>query len=149
MKTNKGVTLMEFLVAIGILTIVASMTFYFFAGFRGKMLDTDAAGLSAFLREARLLSIASKNASPFGIHLESDGAVLFQGNTYIAGGANQKHLKFARNVYLHSYALDGGGQDIVFNRLTGATSDFGDITLSLKDDSASTTITVLRTGVVK
>lgn len=147
---SAGFTLIELLVVIGIMTIILSMSFYFFSDFgKRDALEKDVAGLTAFIRNARLLSIASKDAMPFGIHLESGRAVLFEGSTYTAGGANEKLIDFSGKVYMSSHSLTLGSPDIVFARLTGGTSNYGGITLSLKDGSASTTITILRTGVIQ
>lgn len=150
MKINKGFTLMEILVVIGIFSVVLSMTFYFFSKLNEKeALEKDVASLTSFIRNARLLSVASKNASPFGVHLENDKVVLFEGNTYSAGGSNEKILMLSKEVYMSSYSLNLGSPDIVFARLVGNTSNYGTITLSLKDDSASTTVTILGTGVIQ
>jgi len=150
LKINKGFTLTELLVVIAIMAIILSISFYFFSNLNKKeALEKDVAGLTAFIRNARLLSVVSKDASPFGIHLEGGRAVLFEGNIYTAGGVNEKIIAFSKEVYMSSYSLNLGSPDIVFTRLTGNTSDFGTITLSLKDGSASTTITILRTGVVQ
>jgi len=141
---------MELLVVICIMTIILSISFYFFKGMGKKdALEKDVAGLTSFIRNARLLSVASKDAMPFGIHLESGKAVLFEGNIYVAGGANEKIIEFSKEVYMSSYSLNLGTPDIIFARLNGNISNFGTITLSLKDDSASTTITILRTGVIQ
>lgn len=141
---------MELLVVISIMAIIVSISFYFLSDFGKKdVLEKDVAGLTSFLRDARLLSIASKDSSAFGIRLESGQAVLFEGNTYVAGGANEKIIAFSDKVYMSAYSLSLGSPDIIFARLSGNTSNFGTITLSLKDDSASTTITVLRTGVIQ
>lgn len=141
---------MELLIVIIIMTIIMGVSFYFIPQWGKKdALEKDVAGLTAFLRDARLVSVSSKNASSFGIHLESDKVVLFEGNSYVAGGANEKIMDFSGKVYLYSYSLNLASPDIVFDRLTGVTSNFGTITLSLKDNSASTTITILQTGVVQ
>lgn len=147
---NKGFTLMELIMVIVIFTIIMSVSFYFFSGFGKKeALEKDVAGLTSFLRDARLLAVASKNASAFGIHLQNDKAVLFEGNSYVVGGANEKILLFSPEIYLYGYSLNNGGADIIFDRLNGNTSNFGAVTLSLKDNSASTTITILKTGVIQ
>ena len=135
---------------IVIFSTIMSVTFYFFGGFGKKeALEKDVAGLTALIRNARLLSVTSKNASPFGIHLQNDKAVLFEGNTYVVGGANEKIIAFSSKVYLYGYSLNMGGPDIIFDRLIGSTSNFGTITLSLKDNTSSTTITILKTGVIQ
>ncbi len=150
LRINKGFTLMELIMVIVIFTVIASVTFYFFGGFNKKeILEKDAASLTALIRNARLLSVTSKDASPFSIHLESDKAVLFEGSLYVAGGLNEKTVEFSREVYMSAYSINNGGPDIVFTRLTGETLNYGTVKLSLRDDSASTTITILRTGVIQ
>lgn len=149
-KINSGFTLVEMLVAIGILTVVASIGVYFFASlYKKEALEKDTASLVALINQARMLSVSSKDASAFGVHLQNDKAVLFEGFSYVSGGANEKTSGFSGKVQVSSYALAGGGSDIVFDRLTGNTSNSGTIVLSLKDGSASTTVTVLQTGVVQ
>jgi len=149
MKTNKGFTLIEILTVIGIFIVIFSFTFYFFGGLdKRESLEKDVAGVTALIRNARLLSIASKNASVFGIHFESDKVILFEGSTYNPG-APSKIINLSRKVYISSYSLNNGGQDIVFSRLVGDTINFGTVTLSLKDSSTSTTITILKTGVIQ
>ncbi len=141
---------MELLVVIIIMTIIIAISFYFIPNWGKKdALEKDVAGLTSFIRDARLLSMASKDAQPFGIHLQDDKVVLFEGSIYVAGGANEKIMEFSNKVYLYEYSLNGGGADMVFTRLTGYTSNFGTVTLSLKDNSASTTITILSTGVIQ
>jgi prepilin-type N-terminal cleavage/methylation domain-containing protein len=149
-KINRGFTLIEILTVIGIFIVIFSLTFYFFGGLdKRESLEKDVAGVTALIRNARILSIASKNASVFGIHFESDKAVLFEGSTYTSGGQNEKIINLSRKVYISSYSLNNGGQDIVFSRLVGDTTNFGTVTLSLKDNSTSTTITILKTGVIQ
>lgn len=141
---------MELLMVICIMTIILALSFPFFSSLiKKESLEKDVAGLTSLIRNARLLAVSSKNATTFGIHLESDRAVLFEGGSYVSGGANEKVLVFSDKVYMSGFSLDLGTADIIFNRLTGNTSNFGTITLSLKDDSASTTITILKTGVVQ
>lgn len=141
---------MELLVVISIMTAVLFMSFNFFSKFSKKdALEKDVAGLVALIRNARLLSVVSKNASPYGIHLQSDKAVLFEGSAYSPGGTNQKVFEFSKEVYMSGYKLNQGTPDIVFSRLTGSTLNYGTTTLSLKDNSTSTVVTILPTGVIQ
>lgn len=149
-KSKSGFSLIEILIVIGILGMLLSMSFYFFPAFgKRDALEKDVAGLVAMMREARSSSVLSKNASAFGVHLQENKAVLFEGDSYVSGGPNEEVMQFSKKVYLSSYSLNMGGSDIVFDRLTGNTSNYGTVTLSLKDNSTSTTITILETGVVK
>lgn len=147
---SAGFTLMELLMVICIMAIILALSFPFFSSLiKKESLEKDVAGLTSFIRNARLLAVSSKNAAAFGVHLESGRAVLFEGASYVPGGPNEKVIVFSDKVYMSSYALNLGTEDIVFSRLIGSTLNFGTITLSLKDDSVSTTITILKTGVVQ
>lgn len=141
---------MELLMVIAVMTIIMGISFYFFSSLSKKeALEKNVDSLVSLIRNGRMLSIESKDAMPFGIHLEAGKAVLFEGNTYASGGANEKIFEFSNGVYLSGYSLDSGDSDIVFDRLTGGTSDFGTVTLSSKGNSTSTVITILKTGVIQ
>jgi len=141
---------MEVVVVISILVVVLSITFYFFPKLNKKeVLEKDVSSVVALIRNARVLSVASKNTSPFGIHFENNKIVLFEGGAYVAGNDNEKIVTLSKDVYMSGYLLNLGSPDIVFSRLIGNTSNYGTVTFSLKDDSASTTITILGTGVIQ
>lgn len=149
-QNQRAFTLMELLLVISIMMAILFMPFYFFKGMRQRnALEQDVASLTALARNARLLSVVSKNATQFGIHLTSSEATLFEGSTYVAGGVNERKVTFSDEVYMSGYSLNQGSPDILFSRLTGNTQNYGTITLSLKDNSTSTTITILPTGVVQ
>lgn len=147
---KRGFTLIEILMALSVMGVILFITFNFFGSFRSKdALEKDEAALVSLIRNARLLSVVSKNALPYGIHLEASKAVLFEGVSYVAGGPNQQTVEFNKLVYLQNYNLNQGTPDIVFARLTGNTLNYGTIVLALKDLSTSTTITILQTGVIQ
>jgi len=139
---------MEVVVVISILVVVLSITFYFFPKLNKKeVLEKDVSSVVALIRNARVLSVASKNTSPFGIHFENNKVVLFEGSAYV--NDNEKIVTLSKDVYMSNYLLNLGSPDVVFSRLIGHTSNYGTVTFSLKDDSASTTITILGTGVIQ
>lgn len=150
MFSKKAFTVIEFIVVITILTIIASISFYVFSKLDKKeALEKDVASLTSMIREARLLSVASKNTSSFGVHFENDRAILFEGSSYSGPQPSDKVISFSNRVKLESYSLNMGGSDIVFSRLIGNTNNYGTVTLSIKDGSASSTITILSTGVIQ
>lgn len=150
MPSKKGFTLVEILAAIAIITAVTTIAVYVFGNLNKKeALSKDADALISLIRNARLFTISSKNASQYGVRLEANRAILFQGSVYAPGGEEERIHEFSGNVEINSYSLNMGGQEIVFKRLTGFTDNFGTVKIWLKDGSASTTITILSTGVVK
>ena len=150
-KIRRGFTLVELLVSIAILALLATLTYETFQKTNlSKALDTDALNVLSTLREARSLTLASKNASPWGVHLASSSVTLFQGTTYNAGGATNVVTNLSSQVNVSSITLSGGGSDVVFQRLSGEATESGNTTLSLlASSSVKRTITIYKTGVVE
>jgi len=148
---KKGFTLLELLITIAILSIISALTLWHWSGYKGReALSKDKMGIMAFMEEARSLSVASKNNSEFGVHIASSTITLFEGSSYSAGAPENINYSMNSAVEIYSINLSNGGEDIVFNRLSGENSDFGNIILRLYNDSnASTTITILKSGVVQ
>lgn len=151
LKTTQGFSLMETLTAIAIMTLIGAISFNSLQSFnKEEALGKEKASLVSLLAEARSLTLASKNASEYGVHLGATGVTVFAGTTYTEGHALNVFYPFAYSVQMNSANLSGGGSDIVFERLTGETLNFGSVILSLvSDPTASTTVTISQTGVVE
>jgi type II secretory pathway pseudopilin PulG len=150
-KNKQGATLLEVIVSITIILILGMIGMWYFMKARGgEALNKDRQGVVAILAEARALSLSSKNAASYGVHVEASKAVLFEGSTYSSGASSNKLHTFNSSVQISANSFNGGGNEIIFNRLTGETDDFGTIRLSLVSDAmSSTTITVNNLGVVE
>lgn len=106
--------------------------------------------VATVLREARSLTLSSKGGNQYGIHLESSQAVLFQGSTYNPVATSNVSYLLNPLGNISGVTLVGGGSEIIFDRLTGDTSQSGIIKLSLVADQSSTrTITISSTGLVE
>lgn len=140
---------MEVLVSLAIVGIVAALGAASFISFNTKeALETESGKLVSLLSEARTLTLSAKDESVFGVHFETEQSVLFRGSSYSAGSADNKIQAVQPDVKISSISLGGGGAEVVFNKRTGATAQSGTITLtSVRDESASTTVTVTGTGV--
>src|SRR3989344_8298077 len=141
--TSSGMTLMELLVAIGILLVLFALSIRTFQGVNsGKALDTEAERIVTQLNEARSLTLSSKYASQYGVHFASSSITLFQGAIYNAASATNTTELLNSLVRISQIDLTEGGSDVVFQRLTGVAMQSGSLTLSLQSDaSASKTIT--------
>lgn len=133
---------------VGVLSLIG--LWYFTRATDTEALKKDAQGIVAIINEARSLSLASKNALQYGVHLEEFQVVLFEGNSYASSSLSNKYQPFNRRVHKFSHSLNGGGDDIVFSRLTGETNNFGTIKISLINNSlSSTTVSINNNGVVQ
>lgn len=133
------------IVSILVIIIVAPLS----GARQRKVLDLGAERLTALLFEAREYTLASKEGDRYGVHVQSDKAVLFKGATYSAGASTNTEVVFDSALELVSISLAGGATDVVFDRLTGKTSQAGSAVLRVKNNpTVQKVITIEQTGVV-
>jgi len=144
----RGFTLLELLIVIAVLGVLLAIIVPSLASFRQKsILNTETQELVTVINRARLLSVSSKNDDQFGVHFDSSHVVLFQGSAYIIGDpANETHT-FDSSLTLSS-TVTGGGSNVVFEKVTGATSQNATTTLLVTSTTASSTVLVYPSGIV-
>ena len=129
---KRGFTLIEIILVIAIASVIASITVSAFSRFnRAIAIRKDAEKIVSILNKARSNTIAARSGSQYGVHFESGRVVMFVGNIYSALAPTNEPLKFQSPVSASTISLAGGGSDVVFERLTGITSNFGFVILSL------------------
>lgn len=143
-----GLTVIELLVSIGILILLAGITFKSLSLQSGsKTLDSEALHIQSEFGTARSLTLSSKYADQWGIHLATSSITLFEGTSFVAGNASNTITALNSRVQISTTTLAGGGSDILFDRLTGKTSQSGSFILTLKSDATQKkTITIYATG---
>jgi prepilin-type N-terminal cleavage/methylation domain-containing protein len=151
-KINKGISLIEILVVISILAIIVAIVVPNFSKFHNQqaLLNTTEDVIS-LLNEARNNTISSKDSNTYGIHFETSKATLFAGTTYVINSSN-KQIIFDKAVSIPlsgGIILNGGGSDVVFDRLTGETTKYGTVIVRLISDASSQkTINISKLGVI-
>jgi hypothetical protein len=95
--------------------------------------------------------MASKGGSRFGIHLQLDKIVMFEGATYTPGfPTNEEHVFNPVTALPPLYTVISGGTDIIFDLFTGGTSNNATTTLWIVNrPQASSTIVVNSLGVIR
>jgi len=149
-KKSRGFTALEILVVIAILGILLSVIMPSFMNFRrSSLLNTDTMNLITLINRARLLSVSSKDDDQYGIHLESSKAVLFKGATYSAGSTTNETHTFSTGLTLSSITVSTGGSDVLFEKVTGATTNSAAATTTLlvSGTTSSTTVLIYPTGI--
>ncbi len=152
MKTTgikKGFTVVELLIVVAIVGTLASIVLVPFMGFRDtKVLDATADDIVSLLSEARQDTLLSKGASQYGVHFEATRMVYFKGTMFSEPNVNNKEVIFDSIVQLSSI-LFTGGDDVVFQRLTGKTTNSGSTTLQVVSDTSREIIIIVEpTGVI-
>jgi len=147
----KGYSLIEALIVIGITLILSVMTLTAFGYFRTtQALGLGTENIASFIEKARHQTLEGLNGSQYGVHFTSVSAILFEGTTYVPNAASNEMLSFPGGLIAAQITLAGGGSDVVFQYLTGNTSQPGTIILQAGSDapSAQKTITISAAGIV-
>ena len=144
-----GFTFVEILVVVAVLLIVVGIIASGLSSFRRVAdLNYAADAIMADFREARRRTVESYDASSWGVHLEDARAVLFRGNTFVDGTSDNEPFVIASTVEISSISLQGGGQDVLFKRVSGETDQWGTITI-VSSSGISRVITVYPSGLAE
>src|SRR3989344_8880724 len=109
MRSVRGFSLVETLVVIGVLSIMAALTFETYVSVNAnKALDTDAQRVIAEIGQARSLTVGSKNDTEWGVHIASSSVTLFEGDTYDPGASSNIVSPLNSVVQVSSISLKGG-----------------------------------------
>jgi prepilin-type N-terminal cleavage/methylation domain-containing protein len=148
-KPRKGFTLIELLVVVAILAVLGALIAVSMARYtRTQALAGVLGAVVSQLEDARSRTLSSQGGSQYGVHLETGGATLFRGDTYDQNDPLNETTPLDSRVTL-AVSLSGGGEDVVFERLTGETEDHGTAVLTIAAPAAlSKTITIQETGVI-
>ncbi len=150
MSTSRGFTLIETIVTIAIAGLIFTLVITNpFANFRNEqVLNGAVEEVLSTLQQARGQTIGSTADSQYGVHLESARIVLFAGASYNQNASTNQFVNLSPLVTLDTISLAGGGSEVIFQRLTGATSQSGSLMIALKSDAAKTrTITINSNGI--
>jgi len=143
----RGFTLIELLIAIAIIVLITVLGISAFSRYNsGQVLKSEASRTVALLSDARARTLASKHDSRYGVHFESDRAILFQGSTYVPGD-EQNEIMHLHPRATFSTALSDGGVDVIFSRISGDTDQSGSVTLRRDGGAETRTVIIDQSGI--
>ncbi len=150
---NKGITVLEILMVITIMIILIATVMPNLSKFKNeRILNNTAGDVVAILNKARSDTISSYNSNNYGIHVESSRVVYFSGPTFNNNDSSNIVVSLDPNVNIPAIGginLSDGTSDILFTRLTGDTTNYGTIIISLTSDATQQKIiTISKTGSV-
>lgn len=147
---NKGLTLLEIIVALSIFFILGAIAILAFSNYSKNSLLGDArARVLSELNYARSETLASENKSSWGVHFESSRIVRFKGSAYSSSDPSNVSISLPLGIAISSINL-GGQPEVIFERLTGRAGNNGSIVLELSSNpSASTTINIYASGLAE
>ena len=146
---QRGFSLIEMMAVIAIGAVLVAGIVVSFSSFRNsKTVDISADGILSVINEARVKTVSSEDYSRFGVHLEASRAVLFKGDIFAEPNSSNIETLLSPLVEISDISLNGGGADIVFQKLTGKTGNYGSLRVRLKSDNNKyKTISVKATGI--
>ncbi|MES3005825.1 MAG: prepilin-type N-terminal cleavage/methylation domain-containing protein [Patescibacteria group bacterium] len=124
---NKGFTLIEVIVVIALIGIVFSFSSVGVDSYRRQILETETTKLAGLLQTARNRSMNNVNQSAYGVRITADQFILFHGVV-------------DEPVPRSTAVVVSGLNQIVFDQLSGNTSNTGTITLSMDANSKNINI---------
>lgn len=147
---DKGFTLTELLITIGIIAIVSIVASLNLFGYRGAQeLDLMVQEIAITLRNAQDRSISQESSSRYGIHFEnsvSSGGFydLFSGATYAAGTIISKNSLRPAIQFLDP--TSGNSKDVIFAPVSGLPNASTTIIISLKRDASISKTIIINTN---
>ncbi len=146
----RGFSLLELLIVIAIVALLATIGLSPLLSFK-KTGDLNGALETAvsLLLEARTKTLSSENESRYGVHFGGDDTTFFKGTVFTEGASGNEVAPLPSSVEIASVSLQGGGNDVVWNRLTGETDTYGIVTFRLKSDNSKVrTLRIEKTGII-
>ncbi len=149
---KKGFSIIEILIVLGIITIIVAIIVSTFSLFgRAQALEKDTETVIESLEQARSQTLSSLDASQYGVHFGTNKVTIFTGTTYSSSASSNVDMALSSSDTILTVTISGGGNDIVFNRLTGETVQNGTSTIIISSPTSSRTktVTIYKTGLIQ
>src|SRR4030042_2675322 len=145
--------LKKILIIIAITVILIGLTIPAYRFFQKESdLISDAEEIINNLRLTQNKTLASEGASQYGVYFDQYTSphqyTLFKGNNYALRDSSFDEIhKLSDSVEISGINLSGGGSETIFDRISGTTSQFGELTIRLKNDATKTkTVYIANSG---
>lgn len=149
---NRGFTLIEVVVVVAIAAImVALIVTDFLSVNSAAALDSNAQEISETLRFAQNRTLSSENSAQYGVYFDTpnNAYILYKGVNYANRDTSFDNKKILSKEVELSAVNFGGGNEVVFQKLTGGATQSGTVSVRLKTDVTQTkTVYVSANGLV-
>ena len=148
----RGFTLIEIIIIAGITLIVGSVAIFNLTSFRPQNnLKLATEELVVQLRDAQSRAVSQDQGSKWGVHFEaatneSDWYEVFSGDSYATGIKQARAPIFSNLKFLDP--VEGLSKDVIFAKLTGATSAIVIKIGIIDNESVFYTINVAANGLI-
>src|SRR3989338_5410857 len=95
-------------------------------------------------------TIGREGGFSYGIHVTVSELIRFRAPSYTEGAPENEKYTIPNGFHIASYSLHGGGQNVTFENITGATTQFGDLFLEKQNNSSlQKIIHIYETGAIE
>lgn len=149
-KKQTGFSLIEMIAVVAIGAVLVAAIVVSFASFRNnKIVDISADQILSVINEARVKTVSSEDYSRFGVRFEAGRIVFFKGDIFTEPNSSNVQTTLSPLVEISNISLNGGTANVVFQKLTGKTNNYGSLRIRLKSDNNKyKTISVKPAGIV-
>jgi prepilin-type N-terminal cleavage/methylation domain-containing protein len=141
----RGFSLIELVIVLSIMLMLSAVVGTLASNTLPKsQLQSESEAMVESLRHAQALSIAGKHDQLWGVHLSATTLTLFAGTNYAARDTQYDQVRT-----LPAGISVSGLADVVFEAITGQTSNTGTITLTAEATSETVSMTVNARGLVE
>jgi hypothetical protein len=128
--------------------ILGSVSISVFSGLANSIsLDKDTSNIASYIDKARTMSINSVNSLEHGVLFATKKVTVFKTTIYSVANT-EAFYDVSGKSNITAISLTGGATSLFFNKLTGAASKTGTITVTSTDGTKTKTITIYGTGIV-
>jgi len=146
---KKAFTLIEILIVLAIISLVAVLAIPFYQPFQVRTyLDNNSQEIIQVLRKAQSKAMAGENDEVYGVHFSVDEYVLFKGMLYNPDDLENEIFGLPNSLSITNINLNGGGNEIIFDKLKGTTSNYGSIAAT-SISNESRTVSISKTGKIE
>lgn len=140
MKNERGISLVELIVAISLLMLVVALSTSSYQKWqRSVQVVNSTEELRSVLLYSQQLSTAAAKNDTWGVHLEEDYFVMFKGSFYNETDPDNK-ISLLNGTLIVSptstfaNGAGGYGADVVFYKFTGETANTGTVSIGARID---------------
>ena len=144
-----GYSLVELIIVITVISIIVGIVSVTVASYAARQ------SLNSFHQEvienintARVSTLASINDTVYGLYVGTTSIAFFTGSSYSPSDPDNSYLNYTSKLSATS-SLSDGTSTVVFDRLTGEASAFGDIVIHDSSSGAYATVTIFASGLVE
>lgn len=133
-KFLAGFTLIELIIVIAILSVLLAITIPNLVSYKKQTdLNNNVQEFVSTLKLAQNKALSSENNSKFGVYLDAaaNKYTLFKGATYASDPPSYQVYFLQNTMEFYSISL-GGGNEIVFDKLTGVSEQSGSVSVRVK-----------------